>query len=134
MHCLQSFLAKIAGLNSFSLLHQIFVYSIIAIPQLRHFGNINWSKLRSEALYVATIWARQLRLPKLQNNNVKAEKIQSKDLLEGWKDVEGVLHHQGLLYIPKIISSEMTSGYQNDLSADHFGINKTRELIVRKYF
>ena len=35
------------------------------------------------------------------------------------------MHHQGLSYVPKIIRIKLTS---------HFGIEKTRELIARKYY
>ena len=39
----------------------------------------------------------------------------------GWEDVEGVVHHQGLSYVPEIIKTELTT-------------EKTRELIARKYY
>ena len=55
-------------------------------------------------------------------------------LLEGWKDVEGVLQYQGLPYVPEIIRSKVISRHHNDLLAGHFGIDKTRELIGRKYY
>ena len=41
---------------------------------------------------------------------------------DGWEDVEGIMHHQGLSYVR---SSELTS---------HFGIEKTRELVARNYY
>ena len=53
------------------------------------------------------------------------EDVLVQDQLDGGKDVEGVVHHQGLSYVPKIIRIELTS---------HFGIEKTRELVARKYY
>lgn len=48
--------------------------------------------------------------------------------------MEGVLHYQNLLYNLEIIQSELINCYHNDLLADHFKINKTCELIARKYY
>ena len=55
-------------------------------------------------------------------------------LPEGWEDVEGVLQYQGLPYVPEIIRSKAISRYHNDPLAEHFGIDKTRELVGRKYY
>ncbi len=52
-----------------------------------------------------------------------------------WEEnADGVLCHQGLLYVPKIVTIELISKYHDDLLASHFGIDKTRELIARKYY
>ena len=45
-----------------------------------------------------------------------------------------MLHHQGLLYIPEIIRTELISRHHNDPLASHFGIEKTREFVAQKYF
>ncbi len=45
-----------------------------------------------------------------------------------------MLYYQGLPYIPKVIRSELISRHHDDSLADHFGIEKTRELIARKYY
>ena len=45
-----------------------------------------------------------------------------------------MLHYQGLPYILKIIRTELISRYHNDLSACHFGIKKTHEVVARKYY
>ena len=55
-------------------------------------------------------------------------------LPEGWKDVKGVLQYQELPYVPEIIRSEVISRHHNDLLVGHFGIDKTRELVGRKYY
>ena len=43
----------------------------------------------------------------------------SPEMLDGWEDVKGVVHHQGLSYVPEIIKTELT-------------IKKTCELVARK--
>ena len=53
---------------------------------------------------------------------------------DGWKDINNVLHHQGLYYIPEIIRIELINKHHNNLLKDHFGIEKTREFIIRKYY
>ncbi len=45
-----------------------------------------------------------------------------------------MLHYQGLLYVPKVIRSKLISGHHDNALAGHFGIEKTRELIARKYY
>ena len=76
----------------------------------------------------------KLRLPDLQSNNNQARKLRAADLLEGWEDIKGVLQYRGLLYIPEIIQSELISQHHDNPLAGHFGIDKTRELIARKYY
>lgn len=55
-------------------------------------------------------------------------------MLEGWKDQEEILDHQSLLYMLKIVGYKVISRYHDDPLADHFGIEKTMELVARKYF
>ena len=77
----------------------------------------------------------RLRLSELQESDEEAKLLRgSADLPEGWKDVERVLQYQRLTYVPEIIRSEVISRHHNNLLAGHFGINKTRELIGRKYY
>ena len=44
----------------------------------------------------------RLRLHKLQAKDEKARKTRAEHP-EGWDDVDGVLHYQGLPYVPEII-------------------------------
>ncbi len=60
--------------------------------------------------------------------------MRSEELPEGWEDIEQVLHCQGLPYVPKVIRLELISRHHNDPLTGHFGIEKTRELIARKYY
>ena len=53
---------------------------------------------------------------------------------KGYKEVEGVLHHQGLLFVPEAIQTKAISRHHNDFLASHFSIKKIRKLLVRKYF
>ncbi len=75
-----------------------------------------------------------MRLPELQNDDKEAMKLRSEGLPEGWEDIEQVLHYQGLPYVPKVIRSELISRHHDDPLVGHFGIEKTRELIARKYY
>lgn len=76
----------------------------------------------------------KLRLPDLQNNNVKDQKISLKSLKKRYEDVEIILYHQGLSYVLKIIWFKLISYYHNNLIVSHCKIEKIRELVVRKYF
>ena len=71
----------------------------------------------------------------MQKNDEVAKLLKgSADLPEGWKDVEGVLQYQRLPYVLEIIRSEVISRHHNGFLARHFGIDKTRELVGRKYY
>ena len=77
----------------------------------------------------------RLRLSELQENNEEAKLFRnSASLPEGWQDVKGVLQFQGLSYVPEIIRFKVISRHHNDLLARHFGIDKTRDLVDRKYY
>ncbi len=75
-----------------------------------------------------------MRLSKLQDDNKESMKLRLEDLLEVWEDIQHVLHYQSLQYISKVIRSELISRHHNDPLADHFGIEKTRKFITRKYY
>ncbi len=61
-------------------------------------------------------------------------KLRSEGLPEGWEDIEQVLYYQGLPYISKVIHSKLISRHHDDFFTSHFGIEKTCELIARKYY
>ena len=73
----------------------------------------------------------RLKLQELQETDSKAQELRSK---EGYKEVKGVLYHQGLSFVLEAIQTELISRYHNDLLAGHFDIKKTCELLARKYF
>ena len=77
----------------------------------------------------------RLRLSELQENNEEAKLLRrAARFPKGWEDVKRVLQYQGLLYVPEIIWSEVINCHHNDPLVDHFGIEKTRELVSRKYY
>ena len=71
----------------------------------------------------------RLRLQELQETDSEAQELRSK---EGYEEVEGVLHHQGLPFVPEAIRTELISRHHDDPLAGHFGIEKTCELLARK--
>ena len=75
-----------------------------------------------------------LRLQELQESDSRAQKIRAAGLQEDWEELDGVFHHQGLPYVPKIIRSKLISRQHNDPLAGHFRVDKTRELIGWKYY
>ena len=74
----------------------------------------------------------RLKLSKLQESDKEAQKIRAEGL-DGYEDINRVLHYQRLLYVPKAICIELISQYHNDLLVGPFGINKTKKLISRNY-
>ena len=76
----------------------------------------------------------QLGLLELQESYPKAKKLRSKNLLKGWEVMEGILEHQGFLYILEIICSEVIYYLYDNLLAGHFRIDKTTKLIAKNYF
>ena len=75
-----------------------------------------------------------MRFPKLQNDDKEVKKLWSERLLEGWKDIEEMLYYQGLLYILKVICSELISKHHDNLFTSHFGIKKAQKLIAKNYY
>ena len=76
-----------------------------------------------------------LRLLKLQELDSEAQELRSKEELpDGWEDINRVLHHQRLPLVPEVIQTELISQYHDNPLARHFGINKTKDLISRKYY
>lgn len=75
----------------------------------------------------------RLRLLKLQKSDKEVRKIRT-ERLNRYKDIDGILHYQGLLFISKIIWIKLINRHYNNPLAGHFDINKTKELISRKYY
>ena len=51
-----------------------------------------------------------------------------------YEEIDGVLQHQGLLFVPEAIQTKLISRHHDDPLAGHFGIVKTRELVGWKYY
>ena len=76
-----------------------------------------------------------MRLSELQESDKEVRKIRAaEEQKDGYKEVDGVLHHQGLPFVPEVIQTKLISRHHDDPLASHFGIDKTRELIGRKYY
>ena len=82
---------------------------------------------------MASIGSMRLRLQELQETNSEAQELRQQGR-EGYEEVDGVLHHQGLPFVPEAIRIELISRHHDDPLAGHFGIEKTRELLARKYY
>ena len=76
----------------------------------------------------------RLRLVELQKSDNKAQKIRAEGLKNGYKEVDGILHHQGLSFIPEAIQTKLISWHHDNPLAGHFDINKTKELVGQKYY
>ena len=130
--------ASLSGLstsNKLLLLYRVLIYGTPVFPQLRQFWDTFQTELTIEHFYRTSIGGMRLRLPELQESDDEARKIRAtRELQEGWEDSNGVLHHQGLAFMPEIIWMELINCHHNDSLAGHFGIDKTKELIGRKYF
>ena len=68
----------------------------------------------------------RLQLPELQVKDQLAGRIREQGLKDSWEeDADGVLHHQGLPYVPEVIRTELNSRHYDDPLAGHFGNDKT---------
>ena len=136
-HYLQNLLtnASLASLSFFapSHLHQVLIFRTYVLSQLCYFWNGLQGKLTSKGSYKASIGGMRLRLQELQAKNEQAQKTRVEHS-ESWDNINGVLHYQGLFYVPEIIQTELISRHHHVLLAGHFGIEKTQELIAWNYY
>ena len=138
-HCLQNSLtnASLASL-SFSAplhLHQVLICRTYVLPQYYYFWNDLWEELASEGPYKVSIGGMRLKMQEFQKENKQAQKLWAKQSVkDGWKDIDGVLHHQRLLYVLEIIRTELIIRHHNNPLAGHFGIEKIRKLVAQKYY
>ena len=132
LHRLQNSLtsANLASLSAPSHLHQVLICKTYVLPGLRQFWNGLRKELAQERTYVDGM---RLRLHELQAKDKKAKKTKAEHS-EGWDNINGVLHYQGLSYVPEIIQTKFISRHHNNPLAGHFVIEKIRELIARKYY
>lgn len=76
----------------------------------------------------------RLQILELQAKDHTAKKIGKHNLKDGWEEIEEVLHRKNLLYVLEIMRTKLISRDHDYLLAGHFEINKTKELIVQKYY
>ncbi len=115
-------------------LHLVLICETVVLLQLCQFWDIIRSELADEGPFTASISGMRMKLAELQDEDKEVMKLRSEGLPEGWEDIEQVLHYQDLPYVPKVIRSELISRHHDDPLGGHFGIEKTRELIARKYY
>ncbi len=85
-----------------------------------------------EALPVGQHWRPEAAATRTAGERPKGSKNQKTD---GWgENADRILCHQGLPYVPEIIRIELISRHHDDSLVGHFGIDKTQELIARKYY
>ena len=77
-----------------------------------------------------------MTLQKLQDKDKQAQKFRANQQLsqQGWKNIDGVLHHQDFLCVSKIFRTKFINSYHNNPLADYFGIKKTQKLVNQKYY
>ena len=127
----------VSGLSTSCLLplYQILICGTTVLPQLCQFWDSLLTNIARDSPYITNIGGMKLRLFELQENVEEAKLLRgAAGLPKDWEDVEGVLQYQGLPYVPEIIRSEVISCHHDDPLAGHFGIDKTRELVGRKYY
>ena len=90
--------------------------------------------MSTEGSYQVNIGAMRLKPSELQESDDEARKIRAKRLKNDYEEVDGVLHHQGLPFILEAIQIELISWHHNNSLAGHFDIDKTKELVGRKYY
>ena len=114
-------------------LHWVLICRTHVLPQLRQFWDTFWMELADENAYKASIGGMRLRLSELQESDEEARRIRAEGL-NGYEELDGVLYHQGLPFVPEAIRTEIISRHHDDPLAGHFGIDKTKDLVGRKYY
>ena len=51
---------------------------------------------------------------------------------DSYKKIDIIFYHQGLLFVPKTIWTELISRHHDDPLVSHFRIKKTRKLLAQK--
>ena len=138
LHCLQSSLTNATLLSlstSSSLLplYQVFICGTHALLQLHRFWNSLQTELTNKGPYLASIGSMRLWLQELQETDSEAQELRQQ-VQKSYKKVDGVLHHQGLSFVPEAIRIELISRHHDNLLAGHFGIEKTCKLLAWKYY
>ena len=129
--------ASLSGLNTSAELlplYRVLICGTHVLPQLRQFWDTFQAELGTEGPYQVSIGAMRLRLSELQESDDETRKIRAEGLKNNYEEVDGILHHQGLLFVPEAIRTEIISQHHDNPLAGYFGIDKTRDLVGRKYY
>ena len=76
----------------------------------------------------------RLKLSELQESDDETRRIRAEGLKNDYEGVDGILYHQGLSFVPEAIQIELISRHHDDPLIGHFGIDKTKNLVGRKYY
>ena len=106
-------------------------HKVLIPPNHSQFWAIFHTKLANKGSYQASISSMRLRIQELQETHSKAQELRQK---KDYQDINGILHHQDLPCTPEAIQIEFISRHHNDFLASHFGIEKTQELVAKKYY
>ena len=113
------------------LLYQILICKTHGLPQPRQFWDTFHLELAIKCPYKASTGNMRLRLQKLQETNSEAQELRQKGLRDGlYQDINGVLYHQGLSFMPKAIRPELISRHYDNPLVSHLDIKKTRKLLT----
>ena len=82
--------------------YQVFICGTYALPQLWRFWSTPQTKLADEQLYKASIGSMRLKLQELQETNREAQELRQQKI-DGYEEINEILHHQGLPFVPKTI-------------------------------
>ena len=92
-------------------------------------------ELVNKGSYKVSIGSMRLWLQELQETNSEARELKQQRLQNGpYQDINGVLHYQCLPFMQEAIWIELISRHHNDPLAGHFGIEKTRKFLAKKYY
>ena len=114
-------------------LHRVFICNMHILPQLHQFWDMFQAKLSDESLYQISIGVMYLKFLELEESDDKARKIRVERLKNNYEKVDGVLHHQRLLFVSKTIQTELISQHHNNLLIEYFDIDKIKDLVSWKY-
>ena len=113
--------------------HQILICGTYTLPELRRFWTTFWTEFANERLYKASIGNMRLRLQKLKEANSEVQELRQQKT-NGYKEIDEIFHHQGLLFISKVIWTELIRCHHDNSLAGHFGIEKTCKFLAQKYY
>lgn len=105
--------------------HQVLICVTHVLLWLCQFWNQLQGKLVHKETYQAGIRGLRLCLQGLQLKNPEAQNMRKPDLKEGWKEIQEILHWEGLPYIPEIVRIKLINRHHDNPLASHFEIKKT---------
>ena len=73
----------------------------------------------------------KLKLQELQDKDKHVWKFRAEQQVKNDRqEIDGVLYHQGLFYIPEIIRTKLISRWHDNLLAGYFVIKKTHKVVA----